>query len=101
MTKANNSAVALSIAVTQYETLRAAALGYALPAESRAILMLFLHTGMSSWARTVSAMPAFERPTGSRPSNWKPPEEHRTVIHLFAAMAIPTVIPEQPHESIA
>jgi len=97
MTNAKNNAVA-SIAVTQYETLRAAALGNALPPEARAGLMLFLHTGMSGWARTVSAVPAFERPTGSRPSNWKPPEEHRTVIHLFAAMAIPTTVPEQPHE---
>jgi hypothetical protein len=97
MTNRKNNAVA-SIAVTQYETLRAAALGNALPPEARAGLMLFLHTGMSGWARTVSAVPGFERPTGSRPSNWKPPEEHRTVIHLFAAMAIPTTVPEQPYE---
>jgi hypothetical protein len=97
MTNAKNNAVA-SIALTQYETLRAAALGNALPPEARAGLMVFLHTGMSAWARTVSAVPGFERPTGSRPSNWKPPEEHRTVIHLFAAMAIPTTVPEQPHE---
>ncbi len=92
MTNAKNNAVDPSIAVTQYETLRAAALGNALPPEARAGLMLFLHTGMWGWARAVTAMRTFERPTGSRPSNWKPPEEHRTVIHLFAAMAIPTTI---------
>jgi hypothetical protein len=92
MTNAKNNAADPSIAVTQYETLRTAALGNALPPEARAGLMLFLHTGMWSWARAVTAMRMFERPAGSRPSNWKPPEEHRTVIHLFAAMAIPTVI---------
>jgi hypothetical protein len=78
--------------VTQYETLRMAAFGNALPPEARAGLMLFLHTGMWGWARAVTAMRTFERPADSRPMNWKPPEEHRTVIHLFAAMAIPTVI---------
>jgi hypothetical protein len=92
MTNAKNNAVDLSIAVTQYETLRAVALGKALPPEARAGLMLFLHTGMWGWARAATAMRTFERPAGSRPSNWKPPEEHRTVIHLFAAMAIPTAI---------
>lgn len=92
MTNSKNSPADLSIAVTQYETLRAAALGNALPPEARAGLMLFLHTGMWGWTRAVTAMHAFERPAGSRPSNWKAPEEHRTVIHLFAAMAIPIAI---------
>ena len=92
MTNAKQSAADPSIAVTQYETLRAAALGNALPPEARAGLMLFLHTGMWGWTRAVSAMRTSERPAGSRPSNWKAPEEHRTVIHLFAAMAIPTSI---------
>jgi hypothetical protein len=92
MTNAKSNAADPSIAVTQYETLRAAALGNALPPEARAGLMLFLHAGMWSWARAVNAMRTFERPAGSRPSNWKAPKEHRTVIHLFAAMAIPTAI---------
>jgi hypothetical protein len=92
MTNAKNSAADPSIGVTQYETLRAAALGSALPLEARAGLMLFLHTGMWGWTLAVTAMRTFERPAGSRPSNWKAPEEHRTVIHLFAAMAIPTAI---------
>jgi hypothetical protein len=92
MTNAKQSAADPSIAVTQYETLRAAALGNALPPEARAGLMLFLHTGMWGWTRAVSAMRTSERPAGSRLSNWKAPEEHRTVIRLFAAMAIPTSI---------
>lgn len=92
MTNTKNNAVDPTIAVTQYETLRAAGLGSALPPEARAGLMLFLHTGMWSWARAVTATRTFERPATFRPSNWKPPQEHRTVIHLFAAMAIPTAI---------
>ena len=92
MNNAESNAINSSIAVTRYETLRAAALGNALPPEARAGLMLFLHAGMWGWARTSTAMPTSERPAGSRPSNWKAPMEHRTVIHLFAAMAIPTAI---------
>lgn len=92
MTKAESNAVNPSIAVTQYETLRAAALGSALPPEARAGLMLFLHAGMWGWARAATTMRTSEWPAGSRPSNWKAPMEHRTVIHLFAAMAIPTAI---------
>jgi hypothetical protein len=53
-------------------TLRAAALGNALQPEARAGLMLFLHTGMCGWAQAVTAMPTFERPSGSGPPNWNP-----------------------------
>ena len=91
MMNAESHAVNPHIA-THYEILRAAALGDALPPEARAGLMLFLHAGMWGWARAVTAMRTIERPAGSRPSNWKAPEEHRTIIHLFAAMAIPTAI---------
>jgi hypothetical protein len=91
MTNAESNAVNPSIAM-HYETLRAAALGNALPPEARPGLMLFLHVGMWGWARAATTMHTSERPAGSRPSNWKAPMEHRTVIHLFAAMAIPTAI---------
>ena len=88
MTNAKNSPADPSIAVTQYETLRAAALGNALPPEARAGLMLFLHTGMWGWTRAVATMCAPQRPTGSRPPNWTIPEEHRAVVHILAAMVI-------------
>jgi hypothetical protein len=91
MTNAESNSVNPTIAVAQYEILRASALGNALPPEGRAGLMLFLYTGMWGWARAVTAMRTFERPATSRLSNWRPPEEHRTVIHLFAAMAIPAI----------
>jgi hypothetical protein len=48
MTNPESNAVNPSIA-THYETLRAAALGNALPPEARAGLMLFLHAGMWGW----------------------------------------------------
>jgi hypothetical protein len=97
MTNQESTAVNPSVA-THYETLRAAALGNALPSEARSGLMLFLRVGMWSWARAATTMRTAERPAGSRPPNWKAPMEHRTVIHLFAAIAIPTLFPEQLHE---
>jgi len=88
MTDANKSPAEPSGVVTQYETLRTTALGAALPPEARAGLLLFLRRGMWQWARAVATMSAFEQPPGPRPPNWKAPEESRTVIHIFAAMAI-------------
>jgi len=74
--------------VAQYETLRGALLGDALPPEARAGLLLFLRRGMCGWARALATMSAPQRPTGSRAPNWKMPEEHRAVVHIFAALAI-------------
>ena len=88
MKSAKNNSAQQSIVVTQYELLRRTALGDALPPEARAGLMLFLCRGMWRWAQAVASMNAFQQPTVSRPSNWKMPEEYRTVIHIFAAMAI-------------
>jgi len=93
MTSTKNNSAESSIVVTKYETLRGAALGDALPPEARAGLMFFLRRGMWGWARATTTLSTFEQPTGSRPStNWKAPEEYRTVIHLFAAMAIRTTV---------
>jgi len=76
------------VVVAQYEALRGAVLGDALPPEARTGLFLFLRRGMSVWARALVTMSAPPRPAGSRPPNWKIPEEHRAVVHIFAAMAI-------------
>ena len=76
------------MAVAQYEALREAVLGVALPPEARTGLLLFLRRGMSAWARAVTTMSGPPRPAVSRPPNWKVPEEHRAVVHIFAAMAI-------------
>jgi hypothetical protein len=88
MMRAKNNSAAPAIIVTQYETLRRAALGDALPPEARAGLALFLRRGMWGWARAVGTRSAVPQPAGSRPSNWKMPEEYRTILHIFAAMAI-------------
>jgi hypothetical protein len=88
MTAARNDSAELSIVVTQYETLRSAALGDALPPGARSGLMLFLCRGMWGWARALATMSAFEQPVDSRQSSWKTTDEHRTVMHIFAAMAI-------------
>jgi hypothetical protein len=74
--------------ITQYETLRRAVLGDALPPEARAGLLLFLRRGMCAWARAAAMIGTLPEPIGSRPTNWKMPEELRAVVHIFAAMAI-------------
>lgn len=74
--------------ITQYETLRGAVLGDALPPEARAGLLLFLRRGMCGWARAAATIGTPPPPIGSRPTNWKMPEELRAVVHIFAAMAI-------------
>jgi hypothetical protein len=82
-----NSAEPLN-AVAQYDTLRRAAVGGALALEARAGLMLFLRRGLWGWARALATITAFGPPPGTRPANWKAPEEYRTVIHILATMAI-------------
>jgi hypothetical protein len=74
----------------QYETLRMAALGAALPPEARSGLMLFLRRGMWGWARTLCAASAGQEPL--RAPSWSPIVlgEQRAVIHVFAAMAVNT-----------
>ena len=77
--------------VEQYELLRAAMLGAALPADSRTGLIVLLHRGMWAWARTIVLDPARQRPiraSSVRPSHLGGPCERRAVVHLLAAMAM-------------
>jgi hypothetical protein len=76
--------------VAQYETLRRAALGHALPPEARCGLMLFLRRGMWGWARAMAMAGAS---VSQQPSCWPslnraPSSESRTLIDVFAAMAM-------------
>ena len=73
--------------VAQYEALRGAALGDALPPEARTGLLLFLRGGMWGWARALATIGAPQRPS-PRPPNWTIPEEHRAVVYILAAMVI-------------
>ena len=90
MTSTNNDPIEPGNVVLQYETLRKAALGDALPPDARAGLMLFLQRGMWGWACALATITAPGRPSSSRPTDWNPPEECRTIVHIFAAMTIRT-----------
>lgn len=74
----------------QYETLRMAALGEALPLEARSGLMLFLCRGMWGWARTLAAQSACEEPTAAPSSGPTATCAREAVIHVLAALAIDT-----------
>ncbi|MGH9460805.1 MAG: hypothetical protein ACRD1X_06280 [Vicinamibacteria bacterium] len=72
----------------QYETLRLAALGELLPPEARSGLVLFLRRGMWGWARALAAANTPQQPARSPSSNSTSPTKNRTVIQVFAAMAL-------------
>jgi len=77
--------------VGQYETLRSAMLGEALPPDARNGLIVFLRHGMWEWARTLTLATLGREPLDvSQPSSSNPaePGERRAVIHLLAAMAM-------------
>jgi hypothetical protein len=81
----------IPLITSQYETLRRAALGEALPPEARGGLMLFLYRGMWGWAQTLQPASVPRQPATLCPS----PEERckrSTMIHLLAALAM------HPHE---
>lgn len=79
----------LSAILAQYETLRSAMLGEALPPEARSGLIVLLHRGMWGWARTLALATARQEPVplSARCSNPEP-LERRAVIHVLAAMAM-------------
>jgi hypothetical protein len=83
--------VRLSSIVAQYETLRGAALGQALPPEARSGLMLFLRRGMWGWARQVMTMHGGslpQQPERGTSLRLTATDEYRTMVHVFAAMAM-------------
>jgi hypothetical protein len=80
-----------SAIVAQYETLRSAMLGEALPPGARSGLVIFLRHGMWQWARTLTLATLGREPlhvSQSSSSNPTEPGERRAVIHLLAAMAM-------------
>jgi hypothetical protein len=80
----------LSGIVTQYEVLRNAALGHVLPPEARSGLLLFLRRGMWGWTRVMTRLGGSPPPQarGEASLSFPSAEESRTVIHIFAAMAM-------------
>lgn len=86
----NESSEGSTSIVAQYETLRRAALGHALPFEARSGLMLFLRRGMWGWARAMVIVGASmsQQPSCSPPLSCAPSGESKTLIHIFAAIAM-------------
>jgi len=85
------SSLPSSTIVLQYETLRSAMLGEALPPEARSGLIVFLHYGMWEWGRTLALGTHGREPLRVSPSSSSNPTEpgaRRAVIHLLAAMAM-------------
>lgn len=78
--------------VKQYEMLRAAAFGTALPPEARSGLTILLHRGMWAWARAILLGATRQPPVSALPMVGLPicdgTSERRMVIHLLAAMAM-------------
>jgi hypothetical protein len=73
----------------RYELLRAAMLGAALPADSRAGLTVLLHRGMWAWACVIDRAQQGPIPACSAgPSHLGEPCERRAVVHLLASMAM-------------
>ena len=84
------SSIPSSTIVAQYEMLRSAMLGEALPPDARSGLVIFLRHGMWEWARTLTLGTLGREPLHVSPSsssNPTEPGERRAVIHLLAAMA--------------
>lgn len=79
-----------STVAAQYETLRMAALGEALPSEARSGLMLFLRRGMWGWARTLATASAREEPTHAPSPSSTASCGRQAVIYVLAAMAMNT-----------
>jgi hypothetical protein len=76
--------------LAQYETLRMAALGEPLPPESRSGLALFLRRGMRAWVRAVADATNTAQPTCSPSLTSIPSHQRKSVIQIFAAMALNT-----------
>ena len=74
--------------VAQYETLRLAGFAEPLPPEARSGLVVFLRRGLWAWAQALAAASAPQQPTRSATSSSIAPHQQKSVIQVFAAMAL-------------
>jgi hypothetical protein len=80
-----------SVLAYEYEVLRAAALGEALPLMARNGLTLFLRRGMWGWAKAlISAADSAPEPIDRRPSASSVQGGRGAVIHVLATIATST-----------
>lgn len=86
---ANAASSILSPAIaTQYEALRAAALGDPLPLMARSGLVLFLRRGMWGWARALTAAASSPRePIDWPAAAWPMHGGRNAVVHVLATIA--------------
>ena len=75
-------------AFLEYETLRAAMLGEALPPEGRSGLMLFLRRGMLGWARSLSGASVQRERAAAPCSDPREPGQRSAIVYVFASMAM-------------
>lgn len=74
--------------IEQYEALRTAAFGERLALEARSGLALFLRRGMWAWAQAAAAPSTTPHPTRTSFPCSTTDDEQRTVVRLFAALAM-------------
>jgi len=86
---AATSACSSSAIADQYEVLRGAVLGEALPLKARCGLMLFLRRGMWGWAKALTAAASSPREQ-IYPSSaaWPAHGGHSAIVHVLATIAM-------------
>jgi len=82
------SSMEASSVVAQYETLRMAMLGEALPPEARSGLMFFLRRGMWGWARALAGASVRREPIPALRPHPGEPCARSAIVYVFAAMAM-------------
>jgi hypothetical protein len=86
--RAAKAACSSSTIAAQYEVLRAAALGEALPLMARSGLVLFLRRGMWGWARALTAAATSPQEPVNRPlAVWPTQGGRSAVVHVLAEIA--------------
>ncbi len=74
--------------VVQYETLRAAMLGEALPPTARSGLVVFLHRSLWGWVRAVMPGTTWQEPAPAAAFGPTKLGERRAVIQVLATLAM-------------
>jgi hypothetical protein len=80
--------VSLAAVPAQYEALRDAALGGSLPPHARWGLALLLRRGMWAWAQALAKVNTTREIRSSNTGSVQSMPEPRTVVQLFAALAM-------------
>jgi hypothetical protein len=87
----SSGSILSSVLASEYEVLRAAVLGEALPLMARSGLMLFLRRGMWGWAKVLTAAAVSpQEPIDRRPSASSTQGGHDAVVHVLATIATST-----------